>query len=163
VTGFFDYAVLAVLAFSLIVGVLRGLVRELVMLSGWIAAFLLATAFSDRVARLMPESLGPMVAQLLGFAAVFAGTLVAAAFVGLVLSLLTRSAGLGWTDRSLGACFGAVRGLLVVLAAVLVAGLTPLPQQPFWRNAVLSGPFETAVIALRPFLPGDMARRIKYR
>jgi membrane protein required for colicin V production len=115
------------------------------------------------VARLMPESLGPMVAQLLGFAAVFAGTLVAAAFVGLVLSLLTRSAGLGWTDRSLGACFGAVRGLLVVLAAVLVAGLTPLPQQPFWRNAVLSGPFETAVIALRPFLPGDMARRIKYR
>lgn len=161
-TGF-DYAVLAVLAFSLLVGVLRGLVKELVMVTGWIAAFLLATAFSDRVALLMPENLGPIVSQLLAFAAIFAGTLIVAAFIGMVLSLLARSAGLGWTDRSLGACFGATRGVLAVLAAVLVAGFTPLPQQPFWRNAVLSGPFETAVIALKSFLPGDMARRINYR
>ena len=159
----FDYAVLAVLAFSLLIGVLRGLVKELVMLAGWIAAFFLATTFSGRVAGLMPENLGPTVSQLLAFAAVFVGTLIVAAFVGLVLSLLARSAGLGWTDRGLGACFGATRGVLAVLAAVLVAGFTPLPQQPFWKNAVLSGPFETAVIALKSFLPGDMARRIRYR
>ena len=41
--------------------------------------------------------------------------------------------------------------------------VTPLPQEPLWKNAVLSGPFETAVVALKPFLPGDMARRIRYR
>ncbi len=161
-TGF-DYAVLAVLGFSLLVGILRGFVREVVMLAGWAAAFLLATLFSARLARAMPENLGPMVAQLLSYALIFGGTLIAAAFVGLLASMLTRSAGLGWTDRSLGACFGVARGVLVVLAAVLVAGFTPLPQQPFWKTAVLSGPFETAVVALKSFLPGDMASRIRYR
>jgi membrane protein required for colicin V production len=159
----FDYAVLAVLAFSLLVGVLRGLVKELVMLSGWIAAFLLATILSSQVAKHMPASLGPVLGQLLAFVAVFVCVLIVAGFAGLLLSTLTRSAGLGLMDRTLGACFGVVRGVLVVLAAVLVAGLTPLPQEVFWKNAVLSGPFETAVVALRPFLPDDMARRIKYR
>ena len=161
-TGF-DYAALAVLAFSLLVGILRGFVRELVMLAGWVAAFVLATFFSGHLARVMPDNLGPMVAQLLAYAAIFGGTLIAAALIGLLASMLARSAGLGWTDRGLGACFGVVRGVLVVLAAVLVAGFTPLPQQPFWKSAVLSGPFETAVVALKSFLPGDMASRIRYR
>jgi membrane protein required for colicin V production len=159
----FDYAVLGVLGFSLLVGVLRGVVKELVMIGGWIAAFMLATAFSGRVARMLPDNLGPMAAQVLGFAAIFIGTLVLAAFAGMLLSMLARSAGLGWTDRSLGACFGALRGVLIVLAVVLVLGFTPLPQEAFWKHAVLAGPFETAVLALKPYLPGDMARRIGYR
>jgi membrane protein required for colicin V production len=159
----FDYAVLGVLVFSLVVGVLRGLVRELVMLSGWIAAFALSTAFSGTLARFAPASLGDTLSQLLAFAVIFLGVLILAGFVGLLLSMVTRSAGLGFTDRALGACFGVVRGLLVVLAGVFVAGLTPLPREPVWKNAVLSGPFETAVLLLRPHLPADLAQRIKYR
>jgi membrane protein required for colicin V production len=162
VTGF-DYAVLAILAFSLLVGVLRGFVRELLMLLGWVAAFVLATAFSSEVARYMPQSTGPFLGQILAYVAIFACVLLFAGIAGLLLSALTKSAGLGWTDRSLGACFGIVRGTLVVLALVLVGGFTPLPQEAFWKNAVLSGPFETVVIALRPYLPEDMARRIRYR
>jgi membrane protein required for colicin V production len=162
VTGF-DYAVLTVLGFSLLVGVLRGLVKELVMLSGWVAAFVLATLLGSQVARYMPQSLGPVLAQMLAYVAVFAGALIIAAFVGLLLSTLAKSAGLGWVDRSLGACFGVARGLLVVLALVVLGGLTPLPQETFWKSAVLSGPFETAAVMLRPFLPDEMSRRIRYR
>jgi membrane protein required for colicin V production len=161
-TGF-DYAVLCVLGLSLLVGVLRGLLREVVTLAGWIAAFVLATGFSGWLARYMPQSLGPMLAQLLAFAAIFVGVLIAAGLTGLVLALIARSAGLGASDRVLGGAFGAARGMLIVLAVVLVAGLTPLPREPFWRDAVLSGPFETAVVALRPFLPEDLGRRIRYR
>ena len=61
----FDYGVIAILGFSLLVGVLRGLLRELVMLIGWIAAFVLATAFSGRLTPMIPESLGPLLASLL--------------------------------------------------------------------------------------------------
>jgi membrane protein required for colicin V production len=161
-TGF-DYAVLAVLGLSLIIGVLRGLLRELVTLAGWIAAFLLATTFSGSLSRYMPESLGPVLGQLLAFGAIFVAVLILAGLTGLVMALVARSAGLGVTDRLLGGAFGVARGLLIVLAAVLVAGLTPLPREPFWRDAVLSGPFETAIVALRPFLPGDLAKRIRYR
>ena len=153
---------LGVLGFSLLVGVLRGLVKELVMLSGWIAAYLLSTLFAPLVARYLPQSLGSL-AQPLAYLAVFVGVLIIAGFVALVLSTLTRSAGLGWVDRALGAGFGMLRGVLVALGLVMLGGMTPLPQDPMWKNAVLSGPLETAVVALRPFLPEDMARRIRYR
>src|SRR4051812_21287354 len=159
----FDYAVLALLALSLLVGLLRGFVRELVMVLGWVAAFVLATVLASSVPRHMPPSLGPTLGPPLAFLAIFISDLLIAGFAGLLLSTLTKSAGLGWMDRTLAACFGAVRGVIVVLAAVLLAGLTPLPQEGFWKNAVLSGAFETAVIMLRPWLPDDMARRIRYR
>jgi membrane protein required for colicin V production len=159
----FDYAVFVIVGFSLIVGILRGVMRELVMLVGWISAFVLAMAYTGDLAQLMPHSMGPMLAPLIAYLAIFVGVLVVAGFIGLVLAMLARSAGLGLLDRMLGAAFGAVRGLLVVLAGVMLAGLTPLPREPFWEKAVFSGPFETLVMVLRPYLPPDLGRRIKYR
>jgi len=159
----FDYAVLTVLGLSLLVGILRGLMREMVSLAGWIAAFVLATAFSGIVSAHMPESLGPLLSGLLAFLLVFIGVLVLSGVVGLVLSLLVRAAGMGFLDRVLGATFGLARGAAIVLLAVLLAGLTPLPREPFWRQAVLSGPFETVALALKPYLPEGVAQRLKYR
>jgi membrane protein required for colicin V production len=159
----FDYAVLTVLGLSLLVGILRGLMREMVSLAGWIAAFVLATAFSGIVSAQLPESLGPMLSGLLAFLLIFIGVLVLSGMVGLALSLLVRATGLGFLDRILGAAFGLVRGAAIVLLAVLLGGLTPLPREPFWRQAVLSGPFETFALALRPYLPEGVAQRLKYR
>ena len=159
----FDYGVLTVLGLSLLLGALRGLVREMVSLAGWIAAFVLATAFSGIVAVQMPQSLGPLLAGLLSFLLIFAGVLLVSGMVGLVLSLLVRAVGLGFLDRLLGAAFGVVRGVAIALLAVLLAGLTPLPREPFWRQAALSGPFETVALALGPYLPEGVAQRLKYR
>jgi len=159
----FDYAVLAILGFSLVVGVLRGFLRELVMLLGWVAAFVLATLFSGRITPLMPESLGPALAPPLAYLAIFVAVLLVAGFIALLLTLLAKSVGMGALNRMMGAGFGLVRGLLVVLALVLFAGLTLLPKEPFWKNAVSSGAFETAIVAMRPLLPDDLRKRIKYR
>jgi membrane protein required for colicin V production len=161
--AWFDYGVLTVLGLSLVLGAFRGIMREMVSLAGWIAAFVLATAFSGMVAREMPDSLGPMLSGLLAFALIFIGALVASGIVGLVLARLVRAAGLGFADRLLGATFGVVRGVAIVLLAVLLAGLTPLPREPFWRQSVLSGPFETVALALKPYLPEGVAQRLKYR
>ena len=84
----FDYAVLTALGLSLLVGILRGLMREMVSLAGWIAAFVLATAFSGIVSAHMPESLGPMLSGLLAFLLVFIGVLVLSGGVGLALARL---------------------------------------------------------------------------
>ena len=159
----FDYGVLAILGFSLIVGVLRGVLRELVMLAGWISAFVLATVFSRQITPMMPESLGPVLAPLLAYACIFIAVLIVAGFIALLLTMLAKSAGLGVMNRLMGAGFGVVRGLLVVLALVLVGGLTPLPKEPFWRNAVSSGAFETVIVAARPLLPEDLRKRIVFR
>jgi membrane protein required for colicin V production len=66
-------------------------------------------------------------------------------------------------DRLLGVAFGLARGLLVVLTLVLLAGLTPLPRQAVWRNAMLSGPLEGLAVLVQAWLPAELAKRITYR
>ena len=159
----FDYGVLIALALSVVVSLLRGFIRELVSLAGWVAAFLLAATFGGDAAKLMPESLGHALGGVIGFLAVFVGVLLIAGFVSLALSGVVQASKWTWTDRALGGAFGLLRGAIIVLAVVLVAGLTPLPREPFWRNAALSGPLETAALSLRPYFPEGLAQRIKYR
>jgi membrane protein required for colicin V production len=161
--NYFDYAVLGVLALSLLWSLLRGLVREIVSLAGWIAAFVLSAVFGDALAQHMPAEMGAFLASLVGYLAVFILVLVASGLVGLVCNKLIAAAGLGMADRALGALFGLVRGLILVLVLVMLAGLTPLPGHALWRNAMLSAPLENLVLVLRPMLPEDFAKHLKYR
>jgi membrane protein required for colicin V production len=158
----FDYAVLAILGLSLLWSLLRGFVRELVSVIGWVAAFVLAVAFTNALARELPASLGPMLSGLIAFFAIFIGVWVLSGIVGLVLAKLVQAAGLGWSDRLLGALFGLVRGLVIVMVLVMLAGLTPLPREAFWRDAMLSGPLETAAVVLKQFLPEGLAQRMRF-
>jgi len=159
----FDFGVLIVLVASVVISLFHGLAREMVSLGVWVGGFILATFFGGYVAGYLPQSLGPLLSALMGFLLVFAGVLMIGWIAGLALTSAVRAAGLGPADRALGSVFGLVRGLIIVLVAVLLAGLTPLPREHFWREAALSGPFETAALALRPYLPAGLAQRLKYR
>ena len=159
----FDYGVLIVLVLSVIVSMLRGLALEIVSLAGWIAAFVLAVGFGGALGEYMPESLGPGLQPVAGFFALFLGALVVACFIGLLVQRMVRAAEWTWTDRALGGAFGMLRGLIIVLVLVAIGGMTSVPRDPFWRNAVLSGPLETMVLGLRPLLPDRIAQRIHYR
>lgn len=160
----FDYAALAIVGASVFLGLWRGVVSELLALAAWVAAFFAARLWAPDVG----EWFGRWIAdaalrQAAGFAAVFLGVLVVFGVSRLVVSLLLRAVGLGLIDRLLGGMFGVVRGALVLLAAVLVGGMTPLPKEVWWREAVLAPPMETAVIAAKPWLPPELAKRIRYR
>lgn len=160
----FDYAALAIVGASVFLGLWRGVVSELLALAAWVAAFFAARVWAPTVG----EWFGRWIAdgalrQAAGFAAVFLGVLVVFGVARLVVSLLLRAVGLGLIDRLLGGMFGIVRGALVLLAAVLVGGMTPLPKEVWWREAVLAPPMETAVIAAKPWLPPELAKRIRYR
>ena len=159
----FDLGVLAILVVSVAISLLRGLSREMVSLAVWVGGFILATYFGSYVAGFLPESLQPLWSALLGFLIIFVVVLLAGWVVNMALSSAVRASGLAPADRALGSLFGLVRGLLLVLVIVLLAGLTPLPKQPFWRDAFLSGPFETAALALRPHLPARLGQHLKYR
>jgi len=159
----FDYAVLVVLAVSALIGIWRGLVREIFALGGWIAAFLAAMLFADEAAALLPAgSATPFVRAVFAGAVIFVVVLIAFGIAGLLLAKVFRLAGLGLADRTLGGVFGFARGALISLIVVLGAGLTSLPREPFWREATLSGPLETAVVALKPYLPAPLAARVRY-
>ena len=159
----FDFGVLIVLVVSVVLSLFQGLVREMISLGGWVGGFILAMFFGGKVAGLLPQSLSPLMSGLIGFLLVFAGVLAIAWIAGLALSSAVRASGLAPADRALGGVFGFVRGLIIVLVVVVLAGLTPLPREPFWHEALLSGPFEAAAQALRPYLPEGLARRLRYR
>ncbi len=159
----FDFGVLSVLVVSVAISLLHGLAREMVSLGVWVGGFILSTLFGGQVASLLPQSLSPLLSALMGFLIVFGVVLVIGWIVGLALSSAVRASGLRPADRALGSVFGLVRGLIIVLVVVLLAGLTPVPREAFWRDAALSGPFETAALALRPYLPAGVMQRLKYR
>lgn len=158
-----DYAVLGVLAVSVVWGVWRGLVREVLSILGWIIAFLAANLFAGPLGAAMPAAIPtPELRVLSAYLAIFIGALVLASLAGLVLSKVVRAAGLGGLDRLLGAVFGAARAALIVLAAALLAGLTSAPRQPFWRDSVCGAAMARAALALRPWLPQTFAERLRY-
>lgn len=160
----FDYGVLAIVGASVLLGLLRGVVSEILALVAWVVAFLAARAAAVPVGAVFADWLrDPVLQYAAGFATVLIGVLMALALLRLALRGLLRAAGLGATDRALGAVFGVARGLLIVLALVLLGGLTALPREPWWREAKFAPPFETAVIALKPWLPQALAKRIRYR
>jgi membrane protein required for colicin V production len=159
----FDYAAFAIVGLSALLAVIRGVVREIAALAGWVAALVLSGLFAQQLAQWLPAALSPMLRAVIAYLVIFLGVLLLSGLAGVLLAKLFRAAGLGFTDRAVGALFGLVRGVLVVLVVVMLAGLTSLPREPFWREAALSGPVETAVLAARPALPKDLAQRIRYR
>jgi membrane protein required for colicin V production len=159
----FDIAVLAVVGLSVLLSVIRGLVREVLALAAWVVAFFAGNVLAGEVAPWLPEAVPTEELRLLaGFVAVFLAVLVAMSLLAIMVSKLVKSAGLGLEDRLLGGVFGLVRGLLVVVIVVLLAGLTALPRQAVWRNAVLSEPLEGVAGRVSAWLPAELAQRIKY-
>lgn len=159
----FDYAVLTIVGLSILLSIWRGAVRELIALASWVIAFVTAQAYGVSVSAHLPSAVGnASLRVLLGFVLVFVAVLVVMALSGLLVSKLVRAAGLGPADRTLGGVFGLLRGMLVVLILVLLCGLTAVPRQPVWREAMLSAPLEAAAIAVKSHLPDELSKRISY-
>lgn len=159
----FDYTVFAILALSILLGITRGFVRELLSLAGWAIAFVVANSFAAAIAPMFPSAVGTSSTRIiLAFGVLFLAALLAMGLVTMLISALVNAVGLGFTDRFLGSLFGFTRGFAVVLLIVLGAGLTTLPQEPLWQKAVLSKPLEAAALMVMPWLPQDLSQRISY-
>ena len=158
-----DYVVLAIIGFSVLLSLIRGLVREILALAAWIIAFVAAWLFASQLAAWMPTEIpGEELRWLAGFATVFFLVLLAMSLVAMALSQLVKSAGLSVEDRVLGAFFGLMRGAAVVMLLVLLAGMTSLPRQPVWREAALRPVLERVALGIRDWLPSAIGRHISY-
>ncbi len=161
-TGF-DYAVIAVIGLSTLLSLWRGAVQQLFSLAGWLLAFAVANHFAPLVQDWVPASAGgETVRYLIAVIGVFLGTLLLILLAGRLLAGALRGLGLGVADRMLGVLFGFLRGVLLVLLGVALAGMTPLPQTLVWRDAASSAWFVAAVEWARPSLPQAFASRIRY-
>jgi len=158
-----DYAVLGVLVVSIAWGIGRGFAREVISLTGWVIAFLLANLLAGPLGEKLPESLGqPELRVLFAFVTVFVLMLAVTTLVGLLLFKILKAVGLGGLDRTLGGVFGLARGLLIMLAFALLAGLTSFPRQQAWTQAASRNLLEHGALVLKPWLPPAFAKRLRY-
>jgi membrane protein required for colicin V production len=133
-----DYAILGTIAISILVGALRGFIKEVLSLAIWALAFLLAYRFSGNVAELIEAQVSLPSARLaMGFAGIFLAVLVLGGLLVYLVGRLVETTGLSGTDRLLGGAFGAVRGLAIVITFLLVAGFTPIPADPWWKESAM--------------------------
>ncbi|MBB5018792.1 membrane protein required for colicin V production [Chitinivorax tropicus] len=159
----FDYGVLLIVGFSVLLSVMRGLLRELMALASWVIAFFVARNYTTEITPLLPASIPSEELKLLaGFLALFLGSLLIMTLLTIALSEVIKVVGLSGVDRILGALFGLVRGCFIVVVLVLLAGLTSLPREPMWKNAMFSPVFEAVALVVKPWLPDGLAKHIKY-
>lgn len=159
----FDYAVVAIVLASVAIGLWRGVVGEIIALAAWILAFFAARAWGAEIGSLFTGIGDPGWRVVAGCATVFVVVLILMALLRLAVRGLLKALGLGLSDRLLGLLFGAARGLLIVLLLVAAAGMTALPRERWWREAYLSPPLETVVLAGKPWLPVELSKRIRFR
>ena len=156
-----DWICAALLLASLLLGAWRGLVYELMALSGWVAAFLVARWSADVVGQWLPmgESSEP-----LRYAAAFMLVFIAVAFGWGMLATLarraTRALGARPVDRVFGAAFGLLRGLLVLLVLAALVRATPLREEPWWQQSVSAQWLEMALGQLQPLLPEELGKHL---
>lgn len=159
----FDYTVIVIAIWSILLGWWRGFVYEVLSLFGWVVAYAVARWQAANLAALMPAELGMDAVKLtVAFVLLFVATLIVSGFVVWLISKLVKSTGLGLIDGLLGSLFGILRGTLIVLMLVLLAGLTDLPQKPFWREAKLSKPLESLALSSLVWLPDSVARHVHF-
>ena len=155
-----DWIIAAVVLVSVLVGVLRGMTREIVSLAGWVLGLVLAYFYAEPMAGMLPLEppvLGIAVAAIL----ILAGVLVLAALLGALLRALLAAARLSALDRLLGAAFGFARAALVLGLVVLLASATPMPTAGWWKASLLLPWVEAGVAFASPLLPESLLRPVR--
>ena len=150
-----DWVVLASLAASVLLGLWRGLVYEVLSLLNWVAAFVVAQWLAPHVAAALPMGeAGPGMRHVAAFVLVFIASLFAGGLLAWVIKMLVEAVGLRPVDRALGGLFGLVRGALLVLVLAVVVDLTSLKHSDWWTGSVTGGVATSALRGLKPVVPG---------
>lgn len=158
-----DLVILGIVAVSAVISLVRGFVRESISLAVWILAFWVALGFSEPLARWLSSYITLPSAQLtVAFLFLFVTTLVLGALVNNLMVQLVHRTGLSGTDRAIGMLFGVGRGVVLVAVLVFLAGLTPMPQDPWWHDSLFIGYLEPFAVWMRDWLPEETADHFQF-
>jgi len=158
-----DYAILGTILISILVGALRGFMKEVFALLVWAAAFTIAYLYADNVAALMESRVSlPSARTAMGFAGLFVVVLMIGGLLNYLLGRLVKSTGLSGTDRLLGGIFGAARGLVLIIVVLLVAGFTPIPADPWWKDSQVIQRLLPVTDWATSFLPESVSKHLDF-
>lgn len=159
-----DYAILGLVALSAVIGLLRGFIKEAFALLTWSVAIGVGLHYSRDFAVLLQNQITyPSARIATAFVLLFFMTLILGSLISFILNHLIEKTGLTGTDRLVGMLFGVIRGSVLVALMVMLAGVTPLPEDPWWKQSTLIPPFQAFAVWLKDHIPPDLAGYIHYR
>jgi len=158
-----DMVIIGVVLVSALISLIRGFVREAFSLAVWIIAFWVSwTFFRDLSLSLDRYIATPSVRLGVAFLALMILSLAIGGLINYLVIRLIVSTGLSGSDRFIGMIFGAARGILLVAVLVLLAGLTPLVEDPWWQQSLLIPYFQELAIWLKALLPPEVAEKFQF-
>jgi len=158
-----DFIILGIILVSTLISLIRGFIQEAFSLAVWILAFWVSwTFFRDLALRMESLIVTPSVRLGVAFVIVMVLSLAVGGLLNYLITRLVRSTGLSGSDRFIGMFFGMARGVLAVAILVLLAGLTPLPQDPWWHQSLLIPYFQELALWLKDLLPPDIAEHFQF-
>lgn len=154
-----DLAFLGVLALSLLIGAWRGLVYDVLSVLGWAASFYLAQWLAPDVALMLPlQSASEPVRYAAAFALVFIAAVFTAGLLAVLIKKMVDAIGLRPVDRTLGAAFGLVRGIILLLAVTVVINMTAFKSAVWWQESRGAEVLTVALKGLKPVLPEQFGK-----
>jgi len=158
-----DLVIIAVIALSALISLIRGFVKESISLVTWIIAGLLALRYYAPMADLLePFINSETLRNWVGGGILFVATLIVGAIVNFIVSQLVSKTGLSGTDKTLGVVFGGARGVLIVTMIVLLAGLTPMPEATWWQDSAMIGFFQQLAEWIKGIIPADAVGKFNF-
>ncbi|RDZ27716.1 CvpA family protein [Lysobacter silvisoli] len=161
--GAADLILLAVVAISALLGMMRGFIGVVASLAAWILAGWAAFGFGGATAMMLAEDGRPGLGAMFGgYALSFGVVLVTVWIVGYVVKRMVHESGMSGVDRALGLMIGTVRGGLIASMLVLLVSFTPLAHQREWRSSSLVPLFSPGARMVRSWMPDWTARAIDF-
>lgn len=152
-----DYSIIGVILLSILISLIRGFFREAFSLVTWVAAFWVAFTFYGILAELLVKHFhSPTVRMIVAFGVLFVASLIIGALVNFLIGQLVDRTGLSGTDRLLGVIFGCARGVMLVTILLMMARLTPLPTEDWWKGSMLIPQFHPLETWLQGYMPQSM-------
>lgn len=159
-----DYVIAVLLGLPALRGLFRGLLKELFAIGSWLVAIVIGLQYNVEVAFLLQTSIANPITRIASaFGILVTITLLFAALINFLLSELIYKSGLGLLNRLFGFCLGFIKGSVLVLILIFLAGLSAIPEDPWWKQSLLLPPFQSLAIWLKQYIPSNLAGYINFR
>jgi len=154
--GWVDIALLAVFGLSVLIGLWRGFVFEIVSLLGWLVAFVIANSAGPFLAEFVPFGSDPQVRLWTAYIVVFLAILLTCTLLARMLRALISATPLSFVDHLLGGVFGVMRGALICVVIGTLVTLSPFASSTTWKASHGSLWLGMALEGLKPVLPQSL-------
>ncbi len=154
-----DVVIIGIISLSILISVIRGFVREALSLITWLIALWVGLHFSSPLADMLKSTIhSHEIRIVLSFFGLVAVSLIIGAIINYIIGRMLAKTCLKGTDRLLGAAFGFGRGLLVIALLILLAGMTFMPEKPWWKGSQLVSHFQPMANWLHDLLPIEQSQ-----